>query len=205
MEIELKYHLPDAETEQKLFEDPFVREIADRDSESSIDMLAAYFDTEDRRLGREGITFRVRREGSRLVGTLKWNGSSEDGMHVREEINVPVRDPAKLTEPDPGIFVQSEMFDTLKRILGKRQLKKLIEIEFVRRKIRLDSGSVICELSADRGLVKSASGEAPISEVEIELYSGSRAEMEKIGAELAAKYGLSPENRSKFRQGLELK
>jgi len=204
MEIELKYHLPDAETEEKLFSDPYVTEIADSGSESRIDMLAVYFDTEDRRLGREGITFRVRREGTRLVGTLKWNGSSEDGMHVREEINVPVRDPEKLNEPDPGIFHQSEMSDTLKRIIGKRQLKKQIEIEFVRRKIRLDSGRVICELSVDRGTVRSASGEAPISEVEIELYSGSREEMEKIGSELAAKYGLTPENRSKFRQGIDL-
>lgn len=204
MEIELKYHLPDADTEEKLFSDPYVTEIADSGSESRIDMLAVYFDTEDRRLGREGITFRVRREGTRLVGTLKWNGSSEDGMHVREEINVPVRDPEKLNEPDPGIFHQSEMSDTLKRIIGKRQLKKQIEIEFVRRKIRLDSGRVICELSVDRGTVRSASGEAPISEVEIELYSGSREEMERIGSELAAKYGLTPENRSKFRQGIDL-
>ncbi|MCR4669020.1 MAG: CYTH domain-containing protein [Clostridia bacterium] len=204
MEIELKYHLPDAETAEKLFNDEYVREIADADSESRMDMLAVYFDTEDHRLGREGITFRVRREGSRLVGTLKWNGSSEDGMHVREEINVPVRELEKLREPDPGIFRQSEMFETLKKTIGSRVLKKQIEIEFVRRKIRLDSGKVICELSEDRGRVISGSKEAPISEVEIELYSGSREEMEKIGAELAAKYGLVPENRSKFKQGLDL-
>ena len=61
MEIELKYHLPDAETAERLFNDEYVREIADADSESRMEMLAVYFDTEDHRLGREGITFRVRR------------------------------------------------------------------------------------------------------------------------------------------------
>ncbi len=74
--------------------------IKDKNSDEEIEMHAVYFDTEDRRLYREGMAFRVRKEGNKLVATLKWNGTSEDGMHKREEINVPVDDEEKLKMPD---------------------------------------------------------------------------------------------------------
>ena len=46
--------------------------------------------------------------------------------------------------------------------------------------------------------------EGIISEMEVELYSGSREDMEAFGEMLTSKFNLVPENRSKFKQGLEL-
>ena len=92
MEIELKYLIEDKAVIDQIFADPYLSSIKDEKTEEKMEMHAVYFDTEDRRLYREGIAFRVRKEGTRIVGTLKWNGSSEDGMHKREEINVPVSD-----------------------------------------------------------------------------------------------------------------
>ena len=204
MEIELKYRLPKEVDIDAIFSDPDIEAIKDADSEESLDMQAVYFDTEDIRLSRDGIAYRVRREGNRIIGTLKWNGSSDEGMHVREEINVPIDDESKLTEPDISIFSESDIYDTLCRAVGDRKLKKMMTIEFTRRRARLDNGRAICELSADLGSVFADDKEAPISEMEIELYSGSREAMEELGAEIATKFGLVPENRSKFRQGLEL-
>ncbi len=204
MEIELKYHIGDSDVIDRIFSDEKIVAITDRNSEETIEMQAAYFDTEDRRLSREGVAFRVRREGSRIIGTLKWNGHSEDGMHEREEINVPVLDESKLTEPDVDIFRQSGMCSRLKELIGERRLIRVMEIRFLRRQIRIDTGKAICELSADSGRVFCGGKSGPISELEVELYSGSRQEMESFGAELAEIFGLEPENRSKFRQGLEL-
>ena len=204
MEIELKYHIGDSDVIDRIFSDEKIVAITDCNSEETIEMQAAYFDTEDRRLSREGVAFRVRREGSRIIGTLKWNGHSEDGMHEREEINVPVLDESKLTEPDVDIFRQSGMCSRLKELIGERRLIRVMEIRFLRRQIRIDTGKAICELSADTGKVFCGGKSGPISELEVELYSGSRQEMESFGAELAEKFGLEPENRSKFRQGLEL-
>ncbi len=204
MEIELKYHISDAEVFDRIIKDDKIASITDEGSYEETPMHAVYFDTDDRRLSRESMVFRVRREGRKLLGTLKWNGTSEDGMHEREEINMPLIDEAKLTEPDPDIFKQSHMWEQLTKIIGERKLKKVMSFDFMRRSLRIDSGEVICELSYDSGKVFCEGREGVISEMEIELYSGSRAEMEKIGEYLAEKYDIITENRSKFRQGLEL-
>ena len=204
MEIELKYRLKDRSQIEEILSDERVLQYMDPDSREELHMEAAYFDTQERRLNREGITFRVRRENEKLVGTLKWNGTSDDGMHIREEINVPNLEESKFESPDPEVFCQSDMCDRLKTIIGQRTLEREVFVKYERSQVRLDTGKVICELSFDDGKVFRKGEEGIILEMEIELYSGSKAEMEAFGAYLAEKYGLTTENRSKFRQGLEL-
>ncbi len=204
MEIEFKYKIPDSELAERIFSDPDIIAITDDDSEETIDLHAIYFDTDDRRLSREGITFRTRKEGSSYIATIKWNGSSENGLYVREEINVPLPDITKFKIPDYGVFSQSPMYDTLQDVIGTRELKKRVEVKVTRRQIRIDTGKSICEISYDNGIVINGSSQGTISEMEVELYSGSREDMEEFGETLSEKYGLEPENRSKFKQGIEL-
>ena len=204
MEIELKYHVNDQAVADAIFESDEIKKITDIDSEETIAMKAVYYDTEDRRLSRDLMTFRIRREGARLVGTLKWNGQSDEGMHEREELNVPILDEGKIDSPDIEIFSETPMYDELRRIVGHRSISKVIEVEVIRRQVRVDTGRAICELSYDNGKVYAGNSEGVISEMEIELYSGEKEDMERLGNELAAKYGLVPENRSKYKQGLEL-
>jgi len=124
-------------------------------------------------------------------------------MHKRQEINVPVSDDAAGT-PDLNIFSQSEMSDVLEAIVGTREMRPIMEMDFVRRKARLDTGRSICEMSVDMGEVRAGGKKIPISELEIELFSGNEEDIIKIGEELSEKYGLKPENKSKFQRGYEL-
>lgn len=204
MEIELKYRISGSDQVRLIMNDPEIAPLIDSDSEETIDMYACYFDTADHRLMREGVSFRVRRENKRIVATVKWNGTSEDGMHEREEINIPVDDESRLKTPDIDIFAQSPMRDTLKRLIGDRELRCIMETVFERRQVRIDTGAAIMEMSADIGRVICDGSTGDISELEIELYSGDRNELERFGGDLAAKYALMPENRSKLRQGLDL-
>lgn len=204
MEIELKYTIDDEAVAEAIFQDPYIQMIKDKQTEEDIEMHAVYFDTEDRRLYREGIAFRVRKEGDILQATLKWNGSSEDGMHKREEINVPVDDEAKLYTPDVEIFEQSEMCDVLKEVVGARALMPMMDVNFIRHQVRIDTGKSISELSVDRGEVQCCGKRAPILEMEIELYSGEEDDMRSLGEDLAKKFGLRAENTSKFKRGLDL-
>ena len=204
MEIELKYLVDSKATIDKIFSDPYLQEIRDQQTEEEIEMHAVYFDTEDRRLYREGIAFRVRKEGQKLVATLKWNGSSEDGMHKREEINVPVDDESKLTTPDIQLFDQSEMCQVLEKLVGKKKLVPLMDIYYERRQFRVDTGKSINEISADVGMIVCNGRTAPISELEIELYSGEEEDMAALGNRIAEKYHLKSEDKSKFRRGLDL-
>lgn len=204
MEIEFKFHIESSEQAESILMDPEVLALKDENSDEEIDFHAIYFDTLDRRLGREGITFRTRREGEKYVATLKWNGSGENGLHVREEINIPMMDVEKFKCPDVNLFEQSHMCQVLKEVIGKRELFKRVEVEALRKQIRIDTGKSICEISYDNGFVINGENRAPISEMEIELYSGSKEDMEDFADKIVKKYGLLPENRSKFRQGLEL-
>ena len=203
MEIELKYLVDNEETMKQIFQDLRLIKIMDKNSEEEIEMRAVYFDTEDRRLYREGIAFRVRQEGNKIVATLKWDGSSEDGMHKREEINVPVVDKEKLI-PRHSYIRRSEMSQVLCDVVGKRTLKPLMEVNFIRRQMRLDTGKSISELSVDQGEIVCGNKTAPISELEIELYSGDEKDMKALGSRIAKEYGLIPENESKFKRGLDL-
>ena len=204
MEIEFKYKIDAPEIADKIFSDPYIVEITDENSDETIELHALYFDTNERRLSREGMTFRTRKEGSNYVATIKWNGASENGLHEREEINVPISEVSSFEMPDINLFAQSPMCEKLKNVIGHRELVKRVEVKVNRRQIRVDTGKSICEMSYDYGVVINGDKEATISEMEVELYSGSREDMERFGEELAEKFSLEPENRSKFKQGLEL-
>ena len=204
MEIELKYRIEDEAVIDAIFQDPYIEMIKDKQTEESIDMYAVYFDTEDHRLLSEGIAFRIRREGCGLQATLKWNGSSEDGMHKREELNVTVDDAEKLHSPDIEIFSQSDMGDALMDIVGSEPLVPLMEVDSVRHQVRIDTGKSISELSVDKGVVRVGERSADILEMEIELFSGEEADMIALGDSLAEKYGLKASNISKFKRGLDL-
>ena len=204
MEIELKYILESEDDVDRIFSDSFIRSITDENSEEEDDYRAVYYDTEDRRFSRENMVLRLRQEGRRYVATLKWNGFSDSGFHQREEINVPVADAGLMTNPTVEVFHQSQMIDELRKLLGDRKLIPVMEMEFRRRQMRLDTGKSICELSADIGRIICGEKTAPISELELELYSGSREDMEALGAKISYKFGLKPGEKSKFRQGLDL-
>lgn len=204
MEIELKYAIDSSDVIEKIFNDSIVKDIMDLNSDEIIDMHAVYFDTEDRALSSNSMAFRIRKEGSKLMATLKWGGYSEGEMHKREEINIPVDDEAQLSDPDMTVFGETEAGPLLEKIIKDKKMVSLMDIDFVRKQVRLDTGKAICELSIDEGKVICNGKEDQILEMEIELYSGLEEEIIRLGNELSEKYNLKPGKISKFRRGLNL-
>lgn len=207
MEIELKYAVPDKDTMEKIWDDEYIKEIEEKDSRENLLMKAAYFDTEDRILSKNDIAFRVRMEGNKTVASLKWNDKDQSisGLHVREEINVPVKgDDAIFISPKAEIFKESAEGRDLLEVVGDSPLVNILEMTFVRKSVRLDNGNCICELSLDEGKIVTDKESDPISELEIELYSGDQEELIKIGNTIAERYNLKPEKRNKYVRGLKL-
>ncbi|MDR3242565.1 MAG: CYTH domain-containing protein [Clostridiales Family XIII bacterium] len=203
MEIELKYGVS-AEAAALIWEDEYIRSIEEKDSRERIYMKAAYFDTDDRRLLRSDVAFRVRMEGNRIVASLKWNGSEVGGLHTREEINVPIDDETCFIQPDPAIFRESGAGKTLLELLEDSKLHSVFETNFLRSRVRVDTGGCICEVSVDEGEIVTDFGNLPIRELEIELFSGEQAALLQIGEKLAGQYSLAPESRTKYERGLQL-
>ncbi|MDR3072332.1 MAG: CYTH domain-containing protein [Clostridiales Family XIII bacterium] len=207
MEIELKYRIENKEQREQIWEDSTLLAMEEPGSRDILAMSAAYFDTEDLVLSKHEIALRTRQEGTRYVGTLKRRDNDVDeksGLYVREELNVPLPSEASFFSPDPTIFVESEEGKKLMAILAGKPLVCIFETVFTRWKLRIDSGLCICEISLDEGEIIAGENRAPISEFEIELYSGPQEEMFKIGESLKEKYNLFPESRSKYARGRAL-
>jgi triphosphatase len=204
LEIELKYRLIGKEQIATILADEYLAGIEEKNSREQVFMKAAYFDTEDYILSKNDVAFRVRMEGNRLVASLKWNDSSADGLHMREEVNVPVDDPSCFLRPEPEIFKESEVGKDVAELLNGKPLQSVLEMKFLRSKLRIDTGGVICELSLDDGDIITDFGQARICEMEIELFSGSRDEMLGLGKTLAERHGLAAEPESKYLRGLRL-
>lgn len=204
MEIEMKYGIAQLKDAEQIWDDEYLLQIGDHQSRETVYMKAAYFDTEDHVLLKHDIAFRVRMEGSRIVASLKWNGNIGDGLHTREEINVPVADDTCFIRPSADIFKESEQGQALMELVGEKDLHSLVETRFLRRKMRVDTGKTICEVAVDTGDIITDFGNCPICELEIELFSGDQEDVMQIGKVFATRYGLSVEDKSKYARGLEI-
>ena len=204
MEIEMKYGIGDKEIARSIWEDEYLLSIEEKDSRERVYMKASYFDTDDYILSKNDIAFRVRMEGARIVASLKWNGESVDGLHTREEINVPVNDETCFIMPSPEIFKESDIGRDMISLVQGKPLHSLLETRFLRSRLRVDTGKSICEVAIDEGEIVTDFGNLPICELEIELFTGEQEDVLKMGVVLAEKYGLTAENRSKYARGLKL-
>ncbi|MCI8608556.1 MAG: CYTH domain-containing protein [Firmicutes bacterium] len=202
-EIELKFLIEEDIVKERIFDDSHLREMAEPEAVETIQMEAIYYDTIYRGLQAKEVAFRIRREDQRMVATLKWGGSSEEGLHVRGELNVPV-DQEFCQAPTIEIFKGSAIYHEIQASVADQPLIPVMEMDFIRKQIQVDTGKSISVISYDEGEIRTESGRAPISELEVELYSGSQEDMVELGRELAAKYNLKEENKSKYQLGLEL-
>lgn len=203
MEIELKYLVEEPIAREKILKDSHLSEIKEKGSEEEIKLDAVYYDTADMDLCRGRMAFRIRLENGNPVATLKWDGQVSDGLHVRGEFNTPVVSES-MEAPDPEIFRGSEIYDQVMEAVGGKPLREIMRVECLRKQIMVDTGKSIDAISLDIGKVITPKGQAPVAELEIELFSGDQDDMIALGRELAAKYNLTPGNKSKFQVGLEL-
>lgn len=203
MEIELKYLVKDEFVRDKILSDAHLEAMMKEGSYEEIEMRATYLDTEELDFLKEKIAFRIRMENGRPVATLKWGGGSEGALHARGELNVMV-DEEFIKDPNVDIFKGSEIYDRLKEMSKNKCLIGLMTTDCIRKQIMVDTGKSISVISLDVGEIITDMGAAPISELEVELYSGDEKDMIALGEELAAKYNLEPGIKSKFRVGLEL-
>ena len=203
MEIELKYLLRDDLAKDRILNDKHLLEIKNPACDETVQMRAIYLDTEEGDLRGLQIALRARFENERVVVTLKWKGSAQDGLHVRGELNVPAGS-EYLDNPIVDIFKGSEIYDELLAAVSDKKLVPVMEMDYVRKAIQVDTGKSISVVSLDEGTIHTSKGDAEILEVEVELYSGDQEDMVALGGELAAKYNLQTSDKSKYQRGLEL-
>ena len=205
MEQETKYAIKDKETADLIWEDVLSGKYGDPKGAESVLMEGAYFDTESRVLKKNNVALRVRCEGAICFATLKWGGNKvAQGLHEHQEVNIPVDTDSCFIAPPVDIFEESIDGKNMSELLAGESLEILFETIVTRRRAKIRFGQSVMELAIDEGRVIAGDKEAPISEIEIELYAGELGDILELTAIISEKYGLEPENRSKYARAVEL-
>ena len=203
METECKYRLDDTSVFDSIVETAAARNVGIEEVET-IDMHAAYFDTEDFDFRKKGIAYRIRQEDDRCTVTIKWDVNVKEGLHRREEFNLVVNDERFALNPNIEIFISSDAYDVLLDAAGDKVLKPTISMDYERKQFKVDTGRSISCISVDEGVIHHIDGHlVPVSELEVEWYYGNEDDFMELAHRIQSKYGLETEDRSKLQRAFE--
>jgi inorganic triphosphatase YgiF len=191
-EIELKLEVPPQELRRLKGWRALSREDPDEQ-----DLPSVYFDTPKHKLGRNGISLRIRRNGKKRLQTIKSQGA--DGSFRRGEWENEIKGDV----PD----LRKVQGTALEPLLTKKLKHKLMAVfeTRVRRTIRpvRRNGSRI-EVALDEGEIRAGRRSTPISEVELELKGGDVGEVFELARELAKHFSIKLALTSKSQRGYDL-
>ena len=207
-ELEIKFALHDPDQGHEVFSDPWIRELILPDTETALPMRAVYYDDENRQLAAHRIGYRVRKEGTEYISTLKWSAEKETcGFSRRLEYNLPAGDES----PDLPAFLPllrketfPEAIQLAKTLQSCGVLKPLFISDCVRQLAEIRFRESRIELSCDTGALTAGEKSEPVCELECELKDGREEDLKAFGEELQQRFGLRPLNDSKLKRGLRL-
>ena len=142
-------------------------------------LVATYFDTADETLRTAGLTLRVRKVGDRFVQTVK-AGQGAAGLFDRAEWETEVAGEA----PDAAAFAEMPVA----ALLAESDAPDLLPLfrTVVMRSVRpVTHGASRIAATLDEGRVESEGGDATFCELELELESGSPADLFGLAQALA--------------------
>ncbi len=185
-EFELKYRA-NAETQAAIRAAfPGFRQIA---------METTYFDTPDGALSARKITLRLRKENAQTICTLKT--PLPDGSRGEWECQA------------------TDILDGLSQLIANgapAQIGRLAALglapvcgaRFTRLATEVATADGTAELALDSGILLGGGREMALCEVEVELKTGSDEAVLALAQALVQRFGLVPENKSKFRRAMAL-
>ena len=161
----------------------------------AITMETTYYDTFDGKMSNYHWTFRRRMENDISVCALKTPG--EDGGTGEwevEETNIIMAVPKLVKAGAPWLLAEFTVSGVVP-VCGAKFTRLAAHVEY--------DGATL-ELALDEGVLTGGGKEMPLREVEIELKSGEDAQAVAFAQLLAQKYGLVPEEKSKYRRAFGL-
>jgi len=162
-----------------------------------LEMATVYYDTPERDLKQRKWTLRLRQENFDLIATLKTPGTGR----ARGEWSCPA---VSITEALPLLVGAGAPEELLPLLEGKTLLPSCMA-QFTRRAadVRFADGTV-CELCGDIGMLMGGTAQEDFCELEVELKEGSEETAAAFAEELAERFDLQEEVRSKFARAAAL-
>ena len=162
---------------------------------TSISMETTYYDTPAHALSSRKWTLRRRFENGVSVCTLK----TPAGNLERNEWEVECE---SIEEVLPELCKLSCLSNL--RELTANGVIPVCGARFTRLACQIDTEHTVVELALDQGILFGGGREQPLAEVEVELKSGSEEAACRFAEDLATRFELIPEGKSKFRRALDL-
>jgi|GEM_PF-4896728 len=161
-----------------------------------------YYDTKELSLNKAYLTFRTRKSGERCNASVKLSDmDSESMLFKRKEWEVGCDD----LEPVPELFIDTGVWQRLKKALKGRKLVGLFKTEFTRSLYIISpSPQAEIEISVDKGKIVSEEKELPILEMELEIKKGDILDLISAAKRLSHSMALLPEPLSKYERGAAL-
>src|SRR5258708_2937259 len=164
-----------------------------------------YFDTADLRLRQRNAMLRVRKQGRRYLQTLRIAGEHRGGAVRQTQWEAPVR----TLEPDLAT-IGGDSGDMPFDRVPTTELKPVFTTTIKRTTRHLNGGSLdgatgAIEVSIDEGEIRTPDGAAqPITEIELELKSGSARQLFDLALALSEKVPLRVQIRREAERGYAL-
>jgi inorganic triphosphatase YgiF len=160
-------------------------------------LVSTYFDTPKQTLRRNGVSLRVRQAGKKRIQTIK---TATDGIALgRGEWE------HRLDSNEPDL--RAARGTALEPLLSKdlcRDLDPVFATHVHRTLVPLRPGNSRVELALDQGHVRAGRNSTPLAEVELELKSGSLADLFRAARMVAELVPAKLVLRSKSEQGYDL-
>lgn len=160
-----------------------------------ISMETTYFDTPAGDLSARHITLRRRMENGVSVCTVK----TPDGAHGRGEWELEENDIEAAIPMLCKLGAPAEL-----HTLTQKGVEISCGARFTRRAKLIHLPECTVEIALDEGVLLGGGKALPLREVEVELKSGSEETAIAFAQALAAMYGLTPEEKSKFYRAQKL-
>ena len=160
-------------------------------------LRAVYYDTSKHALQRSGLSFRVRQSGARFTQTVKAEVTNDPLRRGEWEASVPS------FAPDIALALPF-IPEKLRADLERHPLEAVFTTDIRRHQRMVDLPSGTVEIAFDQGHLISGDRSLPVSEIELELRSGSPSTIWELALRLAEHGSVKPSIRTKSARGFDL-
>jgi inorganic triphosphatase YgiF len=201
VETELKLR-GDPETLQRLWQS--LPQASNAGAPKIKDLENVYYDTADLRLRKRGLAFRIRRDGTRFIQTVKTGDTATSAVMARGEweSEVPSLEPQPDIVDDPAIRAALGLLlpGELRPVFTTRVHREVLEVNGTDALGRLK----VIEAAFDRGEIEAAGAREPLAEIELELLEGPPRALFDLALSLQDIAPTQIETRSKSARGYAL-
>lgn len=161
-------------------------------------LLTRYYDTPDLDLQSQGLALRIRQQDNQLWLTVKNSGTSQQGLHEREEWEYPITNVNwDISSLPQALHPYIEPYYS--------QLQKIFTTEFQRSTWLIQWQNTTIEAALDMGSIYlDQQWREPISELELEIKEGERRGLMNFCQTLNQDLTLKPFDQSKAYRGYRL-